>query len=44
MIDIKELKFNEQGLIPAVVQDVRTRRVLMLAWMNEESLRVSMEK
>ncbi len=44
MIDIKELKFNEQGLIPAIVQDVRTRRVLMLAWMNEESLRVSMEK
>ena len=44
MIDIKELKFNEQGLIPAVVQDVRTRKVLMLAWMNEESLRVSMEK
>ena len=44
MIDIKDLKFNEQGLIPAIVQDVRTRRVLMLAWMNEESLRVSMEK
>ncbi len=44
MIDIKELKFNEQGLIPAIVQDVRTRKVLMLAWMNEESLRVSMEK
>ena len=44
MIDIKELKFNEQGLIPAIVQDARTRRVLMLAWMNEESLRVSMEK
>ncbi len=44
MIDIKDLKFNEQGLIPAIVQDARTRRVLMLAWMNEESLRVSMEK
>ena len=44
MIDIKDLKFNEQSLIPAIVQDVRTRRVLMLAWMNEESLRVSMEK
>ena len=44
MIDMKELKWNEQGLIPAIVQDVRTRRVLMLAWMNEESLRVSMEK
>ena len=44
MIDMKELKFNEQGLIPAIVQDARTRRVLMLAWMNEESLRVSIEK
>ena len=44
MIEIKELKFNDQGLIPAVVQDVRTRRVLMVAWMNEESLRISMEK
>jgi phosphoribosyl-ATP pyrophosphohydrolase/phosphoribosyl-AMP cyclohydrolase len=44
MIDIKELKFDEKGLIPAVVQDVRTRRVLMVAWMNEESLRASMEK
>ena len=44
MLDIKELKYDENGLIPAIVQDVRTRRVLMLAWMNEESLRVSMEK
>ncbi len=44
MIDIKELKFDEKGLIPAVVQDVHTRRVLMVAWMNEESLRASMEK
>ena len=44
MIDIKELKFNADGLIPAVVQDARTRKVLMVAWMNEESLRISMEK
>jgi phosphoribosyl-ATP pyrophosphohydrolase len=44
MLDIKELKFDERGLIPAVVQDARTRKVLMVAWMNEESLRVSMEK
>ena len=44
MIEIKDLKFNEQGLIPAIVQDARTRRVLMVAWMNEESLRISMEK
>ena len=44
MLDIKELKFDGKGLIPAIVQDARTRKVLMLAWMNEESLRISMEK
>ncbi len=44
MLDVKELKYDENGLIPAIVQDARTRRVLMLAWMNEESLRLSMEK
>ena len=44
MLDIRELKYDERGLIPAIVQDVRTRRVLMLAYMNEESLRISMEK
>ena len=35
---IKNLKFDEKGLIPAVVQDAQTGRVLMLAYMNEESL------
>ena len=44
MIDISELKFDERGLIPTVVADARTKKVLMLAWMNEESLRISMEK
>jgi phosphoribosyl-AMP cyclohydrolase len=33
-----ELKFNEQGLIPAVVQDKDTGEVLMVAWMNAEAL------
>ena len=33
------LKFNEKGLIPAIVQDANTREVLMLAYMNEESLK-----
>jgi phosphoribosyl-AMP cyclohydrolase len=33
------LKFNEKGLIPAIVQDVDTGEVLMLAYMNDESLR-----
>jgi len=32
------LVFNDQGLIPAVIQDVKTRQVLMMAWMNKESL------
>ncbi|MBR6115575.1 MAG: bifunctional phosphoribosyl-AMP cyclohydrolase/phosphoribosyl-ATP diphosphatase HisIE [Oscillospiraceae bacterium] len=44
MIDIDELKFDERGLIPAVVADARTKRVLMLAWMNRESLAISMER
>jgi len=34
----EELKFDEEGLIPAIAQDVKTREVLMLAYMNKESL------
>ena len=44
MIDIKELKFDSNGLIPAIVVDAVTKRVLTLAYMNEESLKISMEK
>ena len=33
------VKFNDQGLVPAVAQDRRTGRVLMLAWMDQEALR-----
>ncbi len=44
MIGIDELKFDEKGLIPAVVVDAETRKVLTLAYMNRESLRISMEK
>lgn len=44
MIDIKELKFDERGLIPAIVVDATTKKVLTLAYMNEESLKISMEK
>lgn len=44
MLDIKELKFGSDGLIPAIVVDAQSRRVLTLAYMNEESLRISMEK
>ena len=39
-----ELKFDEKGLIPAIVQDCRTGKVLMMAYMNEESLRISLEE
>ena len=44
MIQIDKLKFDEKGLIPAVVIDAKSRKVLTLAYMNRESLRISMEK
>ena len=44
MINIDELKFDDKGLIPAVVVDAITKRVLTLAYMNRESLQISMEK
>ncbi len=44
MINMDELKFDEKGLIPAIVVDAVTKRVLTLAYMNRESLQVSMEK
>jgi len=42
-ISIQDVKFDERGLIPAVVQDARTRNVLTLAYMNAESLRRTLE-
>lgn len=39
---IGELKFNESGLIPAIIQDAETKEVLMMAWMNRESLRLTL--
>ena len=44
MLNIDELKFDENGLIPAVVVDAVSKKVLTLAYMNRESLQVSMEK
>ena len=44
MFDINELKFDEKGLIPAVVVDAVTKKVLTVAYMNKESLAISMEK
>lgn len=44
MLNIDELKFDEKGLIPAIVVDSVTKRVLTLAYMNRESLKISIEK
>ena len=44
MLNIDELKFDAQGLIPAVVVDSITKDVLTVAYMNKESLKISMEK
>ena len=44
MMDLSKLKFDEKGLIPAIVIDTDTKQVLTLAYMNEESLRISMEE
>lgn len=46
-LDVDELlslvRYNEQGLVPAIVQDGRSGQVLMMAWMNETSLRQTLE-
>lgn len=44
MIDINQLKFDENGLIPAIVVDAKTKDVLTLAYMNKESLEISMKE
>lgn len=44
MVEINELKFDANGLIPAIVVDAISKKVLTLAYMNEESLKISMEK
>ena len=44
MLNINELKFDSNGLIPAIVVDSITKKVLTLAYMNKESLQISMEK
>lgn len=40
---IENVKFDERGLVPAIAQDVKTGAVLMLAYMNEESLKLTLE-
>ena len=44
MLNIDELKFDEKGLIPAIIVDSVTKKVLTLAYMSKESLQISMEK
>ena len=44
MIDLDTLKFDDRGLIPAIVQDAKTGKVLTLAYMNRESLEISLKR
>jgi len=44
MFDISQLKFDEKGLIPAVVVDTESKKVLTVAYMNAESLKISMDE
>ena len=41
--DLDKIKFDAQGLVPAVVQDAKTNSVVMLAYMNRESLKLTLE-
>ena len=41
---LSKLKFNEKGLIPVIVQDEKTKKVLMLAYMNKESLKITLKE
>ena len=44
MLNINDLKFDEKGLIPAIVTDSETKKVLTLAYMNKESLEISIKE
>ena len=44
VIELETLKFDEKGLIPAIVQDADTGKVLTLAYMNRESLKISLDR
>ena len=43
-MDFENLKFDEKGLIPAIVQDYESRKVLTLAYMNRESLAITLKE
>jgi phosphoribosyl-AMP cyclohydrolase len=38
---LEQIKWDEKGLVPAIAQDFRTGRILMVAWMNEDALRLT---
>lgn len=42
-MDLENIKYDAAGLVPAIVQDYETRQVLMMAWMNEEALKITIE-
>jgi len=42
--DLEQIRYNDDGLVAAIVQDVETRSVLMMAWMNAETLQMSLEQ
>lgn len=43
IVDIDSIKFDENGLVPAITQDVKTGDILMFAWMNRESLDLTLK-
>ncbi len=43
-MELPELAFDERGLIPCIVQDADTKDVLMMAWMNQESLELTLDR
>jgi len=43
-VSLPEVKFDSSGLVPAIVQDAETKEVLMMAYMNRESLQLTLEK
>jgi len=43
-IKVSELKFDEKGLIPAIVQDYKSGDVLMIAYMNKESVKITLKE
>lgn len=40
---IKKIKWDDNGLLPVIIQDYQSKKVLMFAWMNEETLLASLK-